>query len=262
MEHKKMNNIQKRLFKLYFKNNQNVEDSINIKKVIDSTWKYHLKWEEFYNILKKYSPEIDNFSNVEKIELINFNDKDYLIVKVYRWTYLCIDIIEQKVINFENMLLPFNENFFIDNFDEEKVNDPELFYYSIEFLKEGIQKVVEFISKNKNLFFTIPHFTYKLEEDEFATLLKFSILKGDLSLYFGNKYALDEGNKIYINKNFDIIKTVNFNINLNKLKRICLKLKNIMIPLDIIPNFLLEEIRYNELDNKNNSYSYMNLESY
>ncbi len=261
MEHKKTNNIQKKLFKLYFKKDE-TGDGINIKKVVDSTWKYHLKWEEFYNILKEYSPEIDCFSNVEKIELIDFNDNNYLIIKVYHWTYLCLDLKKQQIINFEDGLLPFNEKFFIDNFDEEKVNRPESFYYSIDFLKEGVPKLVEFISKNKNLFFTNRYFTYRIEEDQFITFLKFSILNGNFSLYFGNKYLPDEGNQFYINKNFDIIKTINSNINLNKLKRMCLKIKSIMIPLDIIPNFLLEEIRYNELNNRSNSYSYINLESY
>lgn len=262
MEQRKISNIQKRLFKLYFKNNQNIENSINIKKVIYSTWKYHLKWEEFYDILKEYSPEIDSFSNAEKIELINFNDKNYLIVKVYRWTYLCIDLIEHQTISFEDKLLPFDEKFFIDNFDEVKINKPESFYYSIEFLKEGMPKIIEFINKNKNLFFTNTQFSYKIEEEELITFLKFSILNGDFSLYFGNKYMLDEGNQFYINKNFDIIKTINSNISLNKLKRMCLKLKSIMIPLDIIPDFLLEEIRYNELNNRTNLYNYINLESY
>ena len=123
-------------------------------------------------------------------------------------------------------------------------------------------KIIEFINKNKNLFFTNTQFSYKIEEEELITFLKFSILNGDFSLYFGNKYMLDEGNQFYINKNFDIIKTINSNISLNKLKRMCLKLKSIMIPLDIIPDFLLEEIRYNELNNRTNLYNYINLESY
>ena len=250
MNHKRWTSKQKSLFKLYFTNEDAKENGVSIKKVINSTWEYHLKWEEFYNIIRKYSPEIDHFSKADKVELINYKENNYLIVKIYNWTYLCINLDKKEVVNFGPDLYPFNENFFIDNFDEKKVKKTEAFYFSIDFLNDGLLEIIKFTQKNKNLFLTDSGFTYRIEEDELMTFLNFNTQKGNITLYFGNKYMIDDTNYIYIDNNLSLREVSNSIENTNKLKKMCTKLKNIKIPIDVIPNFLLDNIRYHELTDK------------
>ncbi|MCI8547389.1 MAG: hypothetical protein HFJ38_00720 [Bacilli bacterium] len=244
MKQKLLNEKQKKLFKLYFTNNEANENGIDIKKVIHSVSEYHNKWDEFLGILRNYCPEFRHTVYVNRIELINYHDTNYLIVQFYSWTYLCIDLDHKKQVVFKNSLYPFSEQFFITNFSENKVGYAPDIYYSVEFLEGGLLKLLDFVTINKNLFLTSPYFKYKLEEeDQFMTYLDFSLLGGNLTLYFGDKYMVDDINSIKIDTNLVMQDVSNVN-NLSQVKKMCSKLKDIKIPTSIIPKFLLESILF------------------
>ncbi len=264
MKQRELYNKQKKLFKLYFNNNVSKEDSIDIKDIITVQKEYYSKWQRFYFILRKYSNEFRQISQIDKIQLLNYNNISYLIIKIYSWTYLCIDLTNEKIVNFGENIYPFNEEFFIENFDEDKSDNVEELYYSIEFKQNGIKELINFIVENKNLFLNSSCFTYKIEDNNsFMTFLNFSLLKGIITLYFGNKYMDidDDATYIYIDNNLNQIEVSNKKVYVNKLKKMCSKLKNIKIPIDVIPNFVLDSIRYNKLLEKNKMMKLTQLES-
>ena len=75
------------------------------------------------------------------------------------------------------------------------------------------------------------------------TYLDFSLLGGNLTLYFGDKYMVDDINSIKIDTNLVMQDVSNVN-NLSQVKKMCSKLKDIKIPTSIIPKFLLESILF------------------
>lgn len=245
MKQRLLNDKQKKLFKLYFTNDEAKENGIDIKRVVQGVSEYHLKWDEFLGLLRAYCPEFRRNIYVERIELINYQDVNYLIVKFYSWTYLCIDLDHKKQITFKNNLYPFSEQFFMTNFNEDKVRYVKDIYYSVEFLDKGLSELLKFVDENKTLFLTSPYFKYKLEEeDQFMTYLDFSLLGGDLTLYFGDKYMVDDINYIKIDTDLTLRGISNETSNFNQLKKMCSKIKDIKIPASIIPNFLLESILF------------------
>lgn len=229
----------KKIFKLYFSRKNSKENSTNIKNVISSMEIWHQKWIEFQDILKKYSSEFESFSNICQIKFINYEGVNYFILKVGGWSYLIIDLMREKIIHFEEGLFPFEQDFFIDNFEEERIENPEKYYFSLEFAEEGVPELMNFIFLNRILFTTEFYFKYLLSYgNDFLTFLNFDILKGEITLYLGDLF-FDDGRYIFINPDLTIRNYDAF----DNIKKISSKLKNIKIPLNKIPAFLLENIK-------------------
>lgn len=242
MTEKEWNDKQKKLFKLYFSKKNTKRNGTNIKNVISSIEPWHLKWDKFQEILKKYSTEFRSFSIIEDSRLINYKHKNYLIIKIMSLTYLCIDLEDEKIITFGENLDPFNQNFFIDNFNEKEIDNPEQYYFSIDFESSGINELMNFILENKVLFYTETYFKYLLRDnDEYITYLNFDIQNGNITLYFGDEYSYHNSNYIYIDNDLNPIK-IEEKSSKDYLKKICSKIKLIKIPFNIIPAFLIPNI--------------------
>ncbi len=236
MEIEKWNIKQKELFELFFVNSKD-EDYIEINQLMNMIKPFNIKWQELYNILKENSEDFDNYSNIRKIKKVQHNNIEYLIMQINIWSYLCIDLTNKKTVDFEENLLPFSEKFFIDNFDEREIPNPSMFYHTLSINKPGLDILIQYISDNNSLFMESNDFKYTKElTDGFVTSLMFEIDTGKIIIYFGNNQGVV--NYIFINSNLIPIGVSNPTGNKKDLKNMANRLKEISIPVSVIPKYL------------------------
>lgn len=236
METEKWNIKQKELFELFFANYKD-EDYIDINQLMNMIKPFNIKWQELYNILKENSEDFDNYSSIRKIKKIKYNNIEYLIMQINIWSYLCIDLTSKKIVDFREDLLPFNEKFFIDNFDEREIPNPSMFYHTISVSDNGLDILLQNLSDNLLFFTEANDFKYtKKLNDGFVVSLIFDVDTGKITIYFGN----DQGmvNYIFLDSNLIPVGVSNPTGNKEDLKNMANRVKDINIPVSIIPNYL------------------------
>lgn len=241
METLEWNQKQKELFKLYFKNTE----GITVEEIMNNMKKYTCIWQEFYNFLINSSLDFDKYDDVDRIKIIEYKNKKYLIIKLRIFNYLCIDLDNKKVINFDNTLESFDEQFFIKNFNEHKIENPGNFYYFLDIDKKDINELIEFIDNNKILL-KQNSFVYKIDDAEYKTYLSFDVSKCSIILHFGNKNMVGNVNYIFLDKNLNPIGASNPTGNMNDLKEMALKVKDIFVPTCIIPEYIISKNKVKE----------------
>jgi|GEM_PF-2246933 len=239
MEIEKWNSKQKELFELFFVNSK-AEDYIEISQLMNLIKPFNIKWQELYNILKENSEDFDDYSTIRKIKKIMYNNVEYLIMQINIWSYLCIDLKNKKSVDFEEDLLPFGEKFFIDNFDEREIPNPSMFYHTLSINKTGLDILIQYIGDNSLLFMEKNNFHHTKESKEgFLTSLIFEVDTGKVTIYFGNNQGMV--NYIFLDSNLIPVGVSNPTGNKDDLKNMANRVKDINIPINVIPKYLLNE---------------------
>ncbi len=239
MEIEKWNSKQKELFELYFDNSKN-DNCIEISQLMNMIKPYNIKWQELYNILKENSDDFDKYSTIRKIKKVFHNDIEYLIMQTNIWSYICIDLKNKELVDFKEDLLPFSEKFFIDNFDEREIPNPSMFYNTLSIDEIGLDTLLQYVSDNNSLFAEKNDFNYTKESnDGFLTSLFFEVDTGKVTIYFGNNQGIV--NYVFLDSNLIPTGVSNPTGNKEDLKSMATRVKNIDIPVSVIPKYLFNE---------------------
>lgn len=239
MEIEKWNSKQKELFELYFDNSKS-DNCIEISQLMNMIKPFNIKWQELYNILKENSDDFDKYSTIRKIKKVFYNDIEYLIMQINIWAYICIDLKNKELVNFKKDLLPFNEKFFVDNFDEREIPNASMFYHTLSVSKKGLDILLQHVSENGSLFTEKNDFIYtKKLNDGFLTSLIFEVDTGKVTIYFGNNQGVV--NYVFLDSNLIPLGVSNPTGNKDDLKNMANRLKEISIPISVIPKYLFSE---------------------
>lgn len=241
MDKLEWNKKQKELFELYFNNTE----GITVSEIMNNMKNYSEIWQDFYKFLINSSLDFNMFDSIDKIKKIKYDNINYLIIKLGLFEYLCIDLDNKEVINYNNSLEPFNEEFFIKHFEEHKMENPEDFYYYSNMNKKDVNELIEFIDNN-DILLEKNSFTYKIDIYNHTTFLFFNISKQTVSLYFGNKTMVGNVNYIFLDKNLNPVGVSNPTGNMDDLKEMSLKVKDIIVPTSIIPEYILSKNKVKE----------------
>jgi hypothetical protein len=241
MEISKWNKKQQELFELFF-NKQINEDHFRVSEIMGIMNIHTLKWKELYEVLKINSKDFDDYTNISKVKIIKYNESTYLIIKTNIWNYLCIDITKKIVVGFGKDLYPFNEDFFINNFDEDKLEHPNLFYNSLSFNEKEVPTLVNFIEENGNVLLEPNFFSYEInDKKDFKASLMFDIDRGKLTVYLGNINHHGNVNYIFFNSDLLPVGVSNQTGNKEELFNMAIRVRDIKIPISVFPKHLLGE---------------------
>lgn len=241
METLEWNQKQKELFNLYFKNHE----GITVEEIMNNMRNYSQIWQDFYRFLINSSLEFNMFDSIDEIKKIKYNNINYLIIKIGLFEYLCIDLDKKEAINYNNSLEPFNEEFFIKHFDEHKIEKPEDFYYYLDMHKKDINELIEYIDNN-DILLEKKSFIHKIDIYNHTTFLFFNVTKQTVTLYFGNKTMVGNVNYIFLDKDLNPLGASNPTGNMDDLKEMALKVKDIVVPTCIIPEYILSKNKVKE----------------
>lgn len=138
--------LRDKLFNKYF----NVDDGVLVSDLTNKLSFIPDAWNKLHIMCQKNIKHFDRFSSLEKIKMIEHNNKKYLILKLRMWRYVVIDLDKMENISNEEFLSVFNEEFFVNNFDEVKDNLFDL--YHVQKYNGDIQELLDFYIKNKKIF--------------------------------------------------------------------------------------------------------------
>lgn len=175
------NVLRNKLFDKYFENKDGIllEDLVNTMNIIKETWK------KFHEILEENIPDYDSFSRLEMVKLIEKNNKKYLFVKLCFCNYLVIDLSINKLMDIEKIKEEFDEQFFIDNFEELKRNN--FFIYDFIETVKSTENIIDFYISNKEIFDMPSKINYKIKLEEAWSYLYINFANAEAQLGFNAK---------------------------------------------------------------------------
>lgn len=238
---KKAVNLRNELFEKYFETKEGIPLSELMEKLknIINTWK------ELHNILETNSEDINKYTRIELIERINHNNRDYLIIKFMPWNYLIIDLNTPKVLSSEEVSVNFNEDFFVQNYNEKHLNEGtnNISLYWFYTYNGNIDTLINFYIENIELFNLAKNISYKIYIGEAWTYLSINITNGNIQLGFQSEDQLLY-ERLFLNSDLTPfgLQDAYSKIGKDKMKEMFSRIKNIIIPSDIITENLLSFI--------------------
>ena len=156
------------LFQKYFE----IEDGVSVKDLNDKLSFIPEVWGNLRTLCEKNMRRFDRFSSLEKIKMIEHNQKKYLILKLRMCRYLIIDLDRMVSISREEFQNEFNEEFFISNFGETSVGDDCFdFFYLLDKYQGDVQELLNFYMENIDVLNLSSRLYCKLDEQDAWTWL-------------------------------------------------------------------------------------------
>lgn len=140
--------LRNQLFAKYFE----VEEGIEAKELMTKLKNIRETWKNLHALIEQNIKDFYNYDTLEQIKKIEHQKTNYLIIKFRFGNYIIIDLDTKAILDLNQMKANFDEQFFIEKFQERKVlNQNSLDYYHLESM-ENAQELIDFYTANdKNL---------------------------------------------------------------------------------------------------------------
>ena len=228
------------LFEKYF---EIEEESIKFKDLMDRFMPVTKTWQELTNILIENSKDFKKWSSIEMLKEINYNGKDYLIIKEMFCKYFIIDIKEKRILSEEEVVENFNDDIFIDNFNEEKSYEGLIYYPRMYHFLEysgNIETLLDLYNENKDKLNIKPMIHYRLDIGEAWTSIFIDLADYSSQLHFQtpNQFLYEQlyfkGDLTPSNRQDAVDR-----IGLEKIEEMFRRTREIPIPISVIPKEFL-----------------------
>ena len=243
-----------KIFTKYFK----VEEGVKLTELVDKLSFIPEVWNELHNLCENNIENFDEYSVIEDIKLLNHNDKNYLILKLPIYRYIIIDIERKENITEEQFENNFDEDFFVSNFNVRKMEDYDfLELYDIKKYDGNIEELLDFYMENEqalNLSKKIDYIS-KVDNAWIYFHIDFVNEKGQFGFDAKDQFSYEH---LDLRCDFRASKMQNAKnkVDIEKMKEMFQKIKEIKIPQEVIPTDLYKEylIKCNE-EEKNKIYT-------
>lgn len=244
-----MNNYKTQLRNSLFEKYFEVEDGILLSDLVKVTNTIVESWQSLHKLLEKNVEDYDSWSRLEDIKEIEYNEKKYLIIKVMIWRYIIIDLETKKTFTENDIASVFEEQFFVDNFDEVETEKQD--YYNRYWCMEcnNADEIINYYNQNKKIFNCTSDIFYKINIGDVYTSL-YIRLNGGIQLSFqGPNQILYE--TLFINSDLTPsgMQDAQNKIGIKKMREMFDRLPNIRIPKEYVPKEFYEDGLIKE-DNK------------
>lgn len=242
--------LRNKLFAKYFE----VEEGINATELVDKLSFIPEVWDKLHTLCENNIEYFDEYSRIDDIKLLNHNEKKYLILKLHIYRYIIIDIERKESITEEQFRNNFDENFFVSNFNaRETVNNDSLKFYDVEKYDGNMEELLDFYTENEQVLNLSKEIHYVLKVDDAWTYfhINFVNASGQLSFETKDQFLYEQ---LYLR--YDLtpskMQDTKNKIGLEKMQEMFQKIKEIKIPLEVIPTDLYKEylIKCNEEEKK------------
>lgn len=231
--------LRNKLFERYFE----CKDGILITDLMETVRPIIEVYDKLKDLLIQHKT-LKLFSSIETVKLLNHNGKDYLFFKkASPYSYLVVDIIENRVLSGEEIPDIFAENLFVENFEEPSVelDDDWLEWYHFLRYEGDIKELVDFYNQNKNILDIRTRVFNKLDVGEAWTWLSISLSSGQIQLSFQteNQFLYEV---LFLNSDLTpfSLQDATEKIGKEKMLEMFERIKEIKIPKEVIPSQLLD----------------------
>ena len=247
---KKRKELRNKLFSKFFQNKEGISASTlnnKVKFIIE-------KYDELNKLLAKEDEHFALFDNVGYIKKVMLEHKEYLVLRTSSFKFIIIDIDNKKTLDTDEVNKIFNNEFFKQNIDEHGLSD------LYEFLSTGyINEILKIYEKNESLFNLPTHIIYEVNINDANATLIININCENCVLMFNtpDQFLYEQ---IFLGKDLKPSGMSSPTLDQNKALGIANKVKDIIIPFNVIPSELLLIINEYELVNTIKSLKYKRLD--
>lgn len=228
------------LFGRYF----HIEDGILVSDLTDKLIFITEIWKQLHTLCEKNIRHFDAFSSLEQCKMIEHNQQNYLVLKMRMWRYLIVNINSMHVVNQSEFEKEFDENFFVNNFNETKESGeiPYTEFYRMEKYSGNIEELVRFYFTNKDILSLSTNLYCKLEVDSSWTWIHIDFANANVQMGFQtpNQNLYEQ---LFLN--YDLtpygMQDAQQKMGIEKMKGIFAKMKDIKIPKECIPRDLYQQ---------------------
>ena len=228
------------LFQRYFQ----IENGILISELVEKLSFIPEVWKKLHFLCENNIEYFDCFSSIEKIKVLEHNRKKYLIIKLRMWQYVIIDMEKMENITQTEFITEFNENFFVNNFDEIKEDDERVYssLYRIEKYEGDVQELVDFYTENQSILCLSSKLYYRLESENAWTWFHIDFVNADVQMGFQTP---DQFLYEQLFLKYDLtpcrMQDAQQKIGIEKMQEFFEKIKSITIPIECIPSDLYQQ---------------------
>lgn len=227
------------LFQKYFQ----LEDGVSVKDLNDKLSFIPEVWGNLRTLCEKNMKRFDRFSSLEKIKMIEHNQKKYLILKLRMCRYLIIDLDRMESISREEFQNEFTEEFFINNFDESSVGEDYFdFFYLLDKYQGDVRELLDFYIENLDVLNLSSRLYCKLNEQDAWTWLFIDYANASAQMGFQTPDQLLY-EQLFLNYDltpYGMQDAIN-KMGIDKMKEFFSKMSDIKIPVECIPADLYEQ---------------------
>lgn len=228
------------LFAKYFEVENGIEaiDLVNRLKFIPELWK------ELHHMCERNIKYFDSFSTLDIFKLVEYNNKKYLIIKLRMFRYVIIDIEKRENITEEQFNKEFNEEFFINNFNEvkSKKNRNMFSLYSLYIFDGNIEELLDFYIENKSTFDLPTWLYYRIEIGNAWTYFSIDFANASAQLGFQtpNQFLYEQ---LFLKYDLTAssLQDAQEKIGKERMQEMFDRIKTIQIPIEVIPPELYQQ---------------------
>ena len=171
--------LRDKLFNKYF----NVDDGVLVSDLTNKLSFIPDVWNKLHIMCQKNIKHFDRFSSLEKIKMIEHNNKKYLILKLRMWRYVILDLDNMKNISNDEFNNNFDIEFFVRYFGEVK-DEFGFELYQVQKYNGDIQELVDYYLDNENVFNLSSEIYCKFNIDDAWTWLFIDFVNSQIQLGF------------------------------------------------------------------------------
>ena len=231
--------LRDRLFQKYFQ----IEDGILISDLVNKLSFIPKVWSQLHflcvNNVKYFHP----FSTLEMCKILEHNKSKYFILKISSWRYIIIDIERRENITEEEFRKEFDEQFFIKNFGEQKLEDDALYFslYYVTKYNGNIDELLDFYIENEQVLSLTTDLRYKLDEGNAWTYLNIDFANARVQMGFQTPdQFLYEQLFLKYDLTPSMLQDAQEKMGIEKMNEIFNRIRDIIIPMECIPGDLYQ----------------------
>jgi len=228
--------LRDQLFQQFF----NMDNGILAKDLLDKLYFIPEAWRKLRTMCLKNISGFDMFSSIETMKLINYKNKEYLIIKLRFWKYSIIDVKNMNNLSTKDLKETFDEEFFINNFDEKKDQDESLFdLYRTNPYNGDIKELMDFYVENKKILELSPKIYSRLTIGDAWMWIFIDLVNAKIQMGFQttDKYLYEQ---LFLK--YDLtpspMQDATERIGIAKMNEYFSKMTELEIPMDCIPEDL------------------------
>ena len=237
------------LFKKYFQ----VEEGILISDLVNSLSFIPEVWKKLHYLCVNNVKYFHPFSTLEMCKVIEHNKSKYFILKISCWRYIIIDTQKRVNITEEEFKKEFNEEFFVKNFNEPKLDDDTLYssLYYVSKYNGNVDELLDFYIENEQVLGLTTDLRYKLEEGNAWTYLNIDFANSRIQMGFQTSdQFLYEQLFLKYDLTPSIMQDAQEKMGIEKMNEIFNRIRDIIIPIECIPNDLYQMLMQSNVNNK------------
>lgn len=224
--------LRNKLFEKYFE----VENGVLATDLVDKLSFIPKLWEELRALCQKNIKYFEWPCTLHKFQIVEHKQRKYLILKLGMLEYVIIDLEKMANISEVEFRSEFDEDFFITYFDETKEEEDYFPVYNLFSYDGNVQELVDFYTKNHDLFALSTYLYYRLDEGEAWTYfyIDFANPNAQIGFQTADQFLYEQLHFKYDLTPFGM-QDAHEKMGIEKMQEMLTRIKDLRIPVKAIP---------------------------